>query len=159
SEEDREGLPAIEPYRLLLVATPDDGRAAIVLDGVERLEEIPANHVENMGRHEVVQYRGNVMDVVWLSRVLKERRVRAHRGQLGERPRDPLHVVVHHHEDHFAGIVVDEVIDIVEHTLEERLPARRLGVVFSVLIRDRVTEVIDTDWVIRHSQHDGSTDG
>src|SRR3546814_8272882 len=59
----------------LLLETVDDGRMAVPLSLVDRLEELPLASVEHIGNDEVVQYRGEVMQLVHLARVLPERRL------------------------------------------------------------------------------------
>src|SRR3546814_12134902 len=59
----------------LLLETVDDGRMAVPLSLVDRLEELPLASVEHIGNDEVVQYRGEVMPLVHLARVLPQRRL------------------------------------------------------------------------------------
>jgi two-component system chemotaxis sensor kinase CheA len=63
-------------------------------------------------------------------------------------PRGPLHVVVHDHAGDPVGVVVDEVIDIVEEVVEIDAASRRHGIRGSAVIRGRVTDVVDLDEVL-----------
>lgn len=55
---------------LLLFQAGDDGRLAIPLSKVARLEEFPFSAIERAGNHDVVQYRGQILPLVNLSSAL-----------------------------------------------------------------------------------------
>jgi two-component system chemotaxis sensor kinase CheA len=138
-----------EVHRLLVVQTLDDGRAAIPLDGVDRLEEIPARQIQRVGDQEVVRYRGTVLPLVRLSSVLREKRSRPRRAErLTPIPRELLSVVVHRSTHGPVGVVVERVLDIVQVPFADTRPPSRLGVRFSLDIQERVTEVLDMAWVV-----------
>src|SRR5690606_9159365 len=63
-----------ERHALLLVRSPGEGRMAIPLSRIERLEEFPRASIEIAGHERVVQYRGSIMPVVSLASLLVERR-------------------------------------------------------------------------------------
>jgi hypothetical protein len=50
-----------------------------------------------------------------------------------------------------VGLVVDEIVDIVEHTITVRRPATRPGVAFTTVVRDRVTELLDLPALLRRA--------
>jgi two-component system chemotaxis sensor kinase CheA len=52
---------------LLIVDPGDESRAAIQLSTVARLEEFGSDRVEQSGRSDVVQYRGKIMPLIYLS--------------------------------------------------------------------------------------------
>jgi two-component system chemotaxis sensor kinase CheA len=135
-------------HRMLLVVSPDDGRAAIALDQVERLEEIPASHLESMGDLEAVRYRGSILPIVRLRELLRDRRRRP-RVLRRDPPRALLPVVVLHGGGRAVGLVVEGILDIVELSYGTTYPATRSGVAFSTVIGERVTEVLDMDWIVR----------
>jgi len=60
-----------------------------------------------------------------------------------------LQVLVLEHEHQSFGLVVNEILDIVESTLEPRSPATRAGVLHSSVIADRVTELLDVPALLR----------
>jgi two-component system chemotaxis sensor kinase CheA len=47
-----------------------------------------------------------------------------------------------------VGLIVDEILDIVEETVASRSPARRPGVAFTAVVQGRVTEFLDVDAVL-----------
>jgi two-component system chemotaxis sensor kinase CheA len=131
----------------LLFRTPDDGRMALPLALVDRLEEIAPATIERTGDGEVVQYRGDILPLLRLSTVLPERRL-VPRHELGTETPDMLQVVVVRHGDRRVGLIVDQILDIVEQPngLE---PAGRAGVAGTVVVAERVTEVIDLPAVLQ----------
>jgi two-component system chemotaxis sensor kinase CheA len=127
---------------LLVFRTPDDGRMAIPLEAVDRLEEFPWASIEHTGPTQVVQYRGTIMPLVHVSSAMPERRALP-RTDVGSEDgiRPTVQVVVHEHEGRPVGLVVDAILDIVEESGPVE-PASRAGVVGTMVIADRVTELL-----------------
>ncbi len=73
-EKDGLGPKAENRQSLLLFSGPDDGRMAIPLSFVTRLEEFPSSSVERAGSQEVLQYRGDILKLARVSNLLQERR-------------------------------------------------------------------------------------
>ena len=99
-------------------AAPEDSRLAVPLSAVARLEEFPRTWWSVPGSDEVVQYRGEIMPLVRISRLLQGPEVTA----------DPLQVVVFSGNGRSLGLVVDRIEDITDEAIEvrdqpERLPA------------------------------------
>lgn len=132
----------------LVVQTVDDGRAALPLEGVSRLEEIGAFEIQRIGDTEVVRCRGRILPLVRLSDALHERRVCPRRTQSlapGTPPRLP--VVVHEGPDGAVGFIAEQILEIVDVHITEHRPPVRPGVLFSATINDRVTEILDIPWI------------
>ena len=133
---------------LLLVGLGREGRAAIPLSLVARLEEIPLEQVERAAEQEVVQYRGQILPLIRLKKLLPGYDEQADQdqpsgdGQL-------LQVVVYADSDRSVGLVVDRILDIVETQLEVRHHAQRPGISGSAVIQQRVTDLLDVPGVIR----------
>ena len=134
-----------EKQTFLIFAGPDDARMALPLHILARLEEFPASQVERPGGHWVIQYRGQLLPLVRLSVVLEERRRRRrHPDAPGSLPdASVLQVLVCNHEGRAVGLVVEQILDIVEDSAEVRTPANRAGVLYAAVIENRVTEVLD----------------
>ena len=132
----------VEKQTFLLFAGPDDGRMALPLSTVARLEEFRASDVEKAGGEWVIQYRGKILSLIRLDVVLEERRSRLRHGNKVVEP-DPLQVLVCHNEGRTIGIVVERILDIVEDRADVKSPATREGILCAVVINDRVTELID----------------
>jgi two-component system chemotaxis sensor kinase CheA len=63
-----------------------------------------------------------------------------------------LQVLVCHDEGRTIGMVVDRILDIVEDRAEVKSPATREGILYAVVINDRVTELIDIPAIQRISE-------
>jgi len=131
-----------EKQTFLLFTGPDDGRMALPLNAVSRLEEFPATQVEKSGGEWVIQYRGKILPLVRLDLVLEERRTRLRHIRKNTESA-PVHVLVCHDQGQTIGIVVDRILDIVEDRAEVKTAPTRDGIHCAVVIQDRVTELID----------------
>lgn len=132
----------IEKQTFLLFAGPDDSRMALPLSMVARLEEFSAADVEKSGGEWVIQYRGKILPLIRLDIVLEERRTRLRHPKRPTAP-DPMQVLVCNDEGRTMGIVVERILDIVEDRAEVKSPAVREGILYAVVIHERVTELID----------------
>ena len=146
-----QGAKISEKQTFLLFLGPDDSHMALPLNTLARLEELPTSAVEKSGQQWVAQYRGRILPLVHLGSVLDERRSQIRfsprSGELSEGP--PLQVLVCNYEDQTVGIVVESILDIVEDSAAVRHPASRPGVLYSVVIGGRVTELIDIPAILR----------
>jgi two-component system chemotaxis sensor kinase CheA len=61
----------------------------------------------------------------------------------------PLQVLVLNHDGQAFGLVVDRILDIVEDRANVRSAATRPSVLYSVVIGDRVTEMLDIPAILR----------
>jgi two-component system chemotaxis sensor kinase CheA len=114
----------------------NQSRAAVRLSTVARLEEFDSATVEHSGRNDVVQYRGEIMPLIYLNGYSPA-------GSDGESAQ--LNTVVFGEGNRSVGIVVGKVIDIVSqrfNSSEARLPQR-------CVVQDRVTEIIDLTELVR----------
>ena len=144
---------AADRQTVLLVATRDGGRVAIPLALVSRLEEFPRESVERVGPQDVVQYRDEILPLIYVSRVLKKGRGARGEGR-GKKQSSPatrhpppatLQVVVYAGKGQHVGLVVDRILDIAEETVVARSGLKRPGVLFTAVIQGRVTEFLDLD--------------
>ena len=106
-------VAADEP-RLLVAGIGGGRQVAIPLSSVTRLENFASRAVERVGGREVVQYRGGILPVVRLDRLLGADRA--------SRASDDLVVVVYTRGDRSVAIVVDEIVDIVDDGRRVRTP-------------------------------------
>jgi len=121
---------------LLLFGLGENQRMAIPLSLVTRLEEISISSVEKADNQQVVQYGGKIMTLINLGDVLNSK------------PSDgngttTLQVVVYSENGRSVGLVVDRILDIVETTLTIQHPGKRLGILGSAVIQNRVTDLLD----------------
>jgi two-component system chemotaxis sensor kinase CheA len=134
-----------EKQTLLLCAVGGGSRLAIPLAKVARLEEFATEKLEALGAQPVIQYRGQILPLLRLSSVLVERR-RAPRQPQAASGR--LQVIVHNGPRGSVGLVVDQILDIVEGSFALQRPASRPGVLGSAVIQGRVTELLDLEHAV-----------
>ncbi len=147
-----------EKQTFLLFAGPGDCRMAISLSTLARLEEFPVAQVEMSGSQWVTQYRGQILPLIRLNVVLQEleelheedRRYKLRTMQAAPTPDSgPIQVLVLHHEGRSFGLVVERILDIVEDRADVKSAATRASVLYSVVIGDRVTELLDIPAILR----------
>jgi two-component system chemotaxis sensor kinase CheA len=136
--------PVGERQTLLLFGLSGNRSMAIPLSMIARLEEFPIASVEQTGRHEVVQYRDQILPLIRLSELLEGRPAAAPDGE-------SLHVVVYTDQGQPIGLVVDQILDIVEEDLSIHRH-RDAGLISgSAVIQQKVTDLVDVDAVIAAS--------
>ena len=141
---------AAEKQTFLLFAGPGDSRMAIPLSTLARLEEFPVTQVEMSGSQWVTQYRGQILPLIRLNVVLEERRSKLRALQAPPTPDSgPIQVLVLNHEGRSFGLVVEQILDIVEDRADVKSAATRPSVLYSVVIGDRVTELLDIPAILR----------
>ncbi|MCH9680733.1 MAG: chemotaxis protein CheW [Deltaproteobacteria bacterium] len=133
---------------LLLVQTEDNGRGAIPLSLVARLEEFPRSAIELVGGRKVVQYRQEILPLIDLRDALPERRLEP-RSVAETNGGEVARVVVYSELGRSMGIIVPNIIDIVEERLEILSDTTRAGVSGCAVIQERVTELLDVQGMIR----------
>jgi two-component system, chemotaxis family, sensor kinase CheA len=140
-----------EKQSFLLFAGPSDSRMAIPLDTLARLEEFPPAQIEMSGTRWVTQYRGRILPLIRLSIVMEERRakLRALQGMLPAPDSGPIQVLVLNHDGQSFGLVVEQILDIVEDQAGIKSAATRDSVLCSVVIGKRVTELLDIPSILR----------
>ncbi len=117
--------------KFLLFSTMDETPKAVPLDIVSRLEEIEVEKVEHSGKSKVVQYRGNLMRLVSLD----EEWVEFEPGL--------YQVIVFNYEDKVVGLVVKDILDIVESKLNVQMASDDEKMIGSMVLEGRTTDVID----------------
>jgi len=123
---------------VLLFQCGEDGRMAMDLALVARLEEFRRDSVERAADQEVVQYRGQIMPLVRVSEALESKR-----GKAAENGDESLQVVVYSDKGRSVGLVVDRILDIVEESFVLERHTGRKGVLGSAVIQKRVTDILD----------------
>jgi two-component system, chemotaxis family, sensor kinase CheA len=119
---------------LLVVGLGEDRRMAIPLAMVTRLEEFAVTAVEHVGAREVVQYRGEILPLVRLSRLL---------GASGSVEQELLQVIVYSEAGRSVGLVVDRIVDIAEEVVRARSDLDDHGLLGSALVQEQITELLD----------------
>jgi two-component system chemotaxis sensor kinase CheA len=125
---------------LLVCRVGESDRMAIPLHLVARLEEFEAASVERSGEQDVVQYRGEIMPLIDLARVFK--------GTSSSSEDAMRQVVVYADGGRSVGLVVAQILDIVSERIEVQRRVKRPGIVGSVVLQHRVTDLIDVEAVV-----------
>ncbi len=132
----------IEQQRLLLFRAGSFDRLAVPLSLVARLEEFPRSSIEFAGGCQVVQYRNRILPLVPLRDVLESG------APDRDETADPVQVIVFNDGDRSVGVVVDQILDVVEETVMVRQKSTRKGLLGSAVIGKRVTDLLDLNEVI-----------
>ncbi|MBT5026843.1 MAG: chemotaxis protein CheA, partial [Nitrospina sp.] len=120
----------------------EDDRMAIPLSEVARLEEFRHSDVEQSGEQDVVQYRGEIMPLIYLKKVLN-------RGTIEKGADNQLmQAIVFTKNGRSVGLVVERIIDIVEEAVEVQRGANRPGVLGTIVVQKRVTDLLDIESVV-----------
>ncbi len=135
---------AEELETLLIIAVGEDGRVALPLSNVARLEEFPLSEVERSGARPVVQYRGGLMPLIPIEHYLPG-------GDPSATLHDPMQVVVTSDGRRNFGLVVTRIDDIVRTTIQVRRRTNIPGIVSSVVVSGHVADVLDVPAVLSAS--------
>lgn len=120
----------------LLFKSGDGAPKAVPLELVSRLEEIDVKHIELSGDNRVIQYRGDLM--------------RLTRLQDHALPASGMcEVVVFTYDNKTIGLIVDEIIDIIEAPLQVRLTSDDEALIGSMVIAGKTTDVVDVGYLLR----------
>jgi two-component system, chemotaxis family, sensor kinase CheA len=140
-----------EKQTFLVFVGPDDARMAVPLGALTRLEEFSAAQVERSGAESVIQYRGKILPLIYLTAALEERRERSRDFEAeGANPKaETIQVLVCNHDGRAVGLVVERIVDIIEDRAEVRSAATREGVLYAAVIQERVTELLDLKMILR----------
>jgi two-component system, chemotaxis family, sensor kinase CheA len=104
---------------------------AVPLSLVTRLEEIDARTIEMSSGRPLVQYRGQLMPLVPANDDVRLK-------TSGTQP-----VLVFSDDERSMGLVVDEIVDIVEDRLDIEVASKQEGLIGSAVIKGQATEIID----------------
>lgn len=137
------GLRSNASASLLLFRAGDETPKAVPLGLVARLEDIPADRIEMSGSTPVVQYRGALMPLIPVSA-----------GWMRPDGTARQAVLVFTENDRAMGLMVDEILDVIDERLDIQPGSGRAGFIGSAVIAGRVTEVLDTAWWLAQGGED-----
>ncbi|WP_436638854.1 chemotaxis protein CheW [Microbaculum sp. FT89] len=120
-----------ETVSMLLFRAGSAAPKAVPLSLITRLEEIEVDRMEHANGRSLVQYRGRLMPLVHINDGV-ERRTE------GSQP-----MIVFTDNGRSMGLVIDEVVDIVDDRLDIQIPSETPGILGSAVIRGSATEVLD----------------
>ncbi|MGH8174525.1 MAG: response regulator, partial [Rhodanobacteraceae bacterium] len=126
----------LKSVSMLMFRSGTGSLKAVPLSLVTRLEEIDTKKIERSSGRPMVQYRGGLMPLVPADPNAK----------LALEGTQPL--LVFTDGGRSVGLIVDEIVDIVEDRLEIKVASETPGVLGSAIIRDQATEVIDVAYFL-----------
>ncbi len=130
---------------LLLFRAGRFSRLVLPLSLVARLEEIPSSRTEYAGGTRVLHYRDTIMPLLSLNALLD-----AGAPDLPS-DSDDLQVIVFHERGRYVGIVVDEILDIVQEAVAIKSPGTTFGMLGSGVVNGKVTDFIDLDALLQRA--------
>ena len=107
---------------------------AVMLSLVTRLEDIQAETIEQANDRYLVQYRGHLMPLVKVNEAMELR-------TSGTQP-----MLVFADEHRSMGLVVDEIVDIVDEVLDIEVTSDKPGLLGSAVIKGKATEIVDVGY-------------
>ena len=138
---DMEEVKGAERQPLLVFSTGNETRMAVPLSRVARLEEFNSNLLENSDGQPVVQYRGDIMPLIFLSDVFGV--------DTSKEKSATMRVIVYSDQGRSVGVVVDRIIDIVEEAVTIKKGSMGQSLLGSTVVQDKVTDLLDVESVIR----------
>ena len=134
--------------KVLMFRCGDSRRLAVPLALVDRLEEFSCDRIESAGSRSVVQYRGRVLPLIQLGDYVDSV------GDYTFTSADKVQVIVFSASATRFGVIVEEIVDIVEEAISIRARSDSPGLLGSVVIGGQITDVIDVRHLIRYVQND-----
>lgn len=125
-----------EPQMMLLFRTGSYERMAVPLSLVDRLEEIPSSQIERSGGKSVLYYRGDILPLTVLAPTLPETF------------KETVQIVVFSNGVRRVGLLVDQILDIVNEAVTVRRHSSAANLLGSALIGGKITDLIDLHAVV-----------
>ncbi|POF28458.1 hybrid sensor histidine kinase/response regulator [Roseibium marinum] len=146
-EDEQEGLQSKatsgqSSISLLLFRAGAPEPKAVPLSLVTRLEEFEVSKIERSNGRDLVQYRGALMPLVYVNEGDR------HKTE-GTQP-----MLVFSDAGRSMGLVVDEIVDIVEDRMNIEVGSERPGVLGSAIVKERATEIIDLGFYLPQAFED-----
>jgi two-component system, chemotaxis family, sensor kinase CheA len=126
---------------MLLFRAGENQRMGVPLGLVARLEDIPRDKIELSCGQPVTQYRGKLMPLIAIDGGIDQ-----------QKPTQPM--LVFAEGDRIMGLMVDEIIDVVEDRLDIQLAGARAGLLGSAVIGGQATDVLDTGYWLMQAWQD-----
>src|SRR5581483_4330477 len=117
------------------------------LERVSRLEIIAESAVERIGDQKVLRYGEDIMPLVAVSEAIPERRSTPRNAEDGAEL-NTLNLVVVHGHGGAVGLIVEDILDVVTVAINSQKTGTRPGVKGCTVIQERVTELLDVDWIL-----------
>ncbi len=121
---------------LLLFKAGEGGPKAVPLSLVARLEDVMAEKIEYSDGRPMVQYREKLMPIIKFDAT----------QIMPEQGRIPL--IVFTDRDHSMGLVIDDIVDIVEDAVKSDLTSESENIAGSTVIAGKATDIINVSYYL-----------
>jgi two-component system, chemotaxis family, sensor kinase CheA len=135
-----------ETQTLLVVAAGRNGRCAMPLSQVTRLEKFETKRLEYSNQMRVIQYRDEILPLRTLSEILGIEATE----KSGDREVD---VVVYSENGKSIGIMVEKIIDIIDVAVTLKNAKSEPGRLGSMVIADQVTDMLDLSLIMKEYEN------
>ena len=125
--------------RLLLVKAGGEEPKAVPVSLITRLEDFEVDKIETVDGRQVVQYRGRMLPIAHVA------------GPEAFLTKGRQPVLVFSEDGQSAGVAVDEILDVVEETLDLEMGSERAGTIGSAVIKGKATEILDIAWYMERA--------
>ncbi|HEY4173143.1 MAG TPA: chemotaxis protein CheW [Rhodopila sp.] len=136
-----ESQTSADKTAMLLFRAGESQRMGVPLGLVARLEDILRAKIEMSCGMPVTQYRGKLMPLIAIDGGIDR-----------DKPTQPL--LVFAEGDRIMGLMVDEIIDVVEDRLDIELAGARAGLLGTAVIGGQATDVLDTGYWLMQAWQD-----
>lgn len=130
-----------EKIAMLIFSAGNGAPKAVPLSLVARLENIKTASIETSSNQMMIQYRNELMPVVPFNDAV----------DMSESEKPTLVFV---DEKSSMGLIVDKIIDVVEHRMDIQLGGKEEGVMGSAIINKKATDIIDVAHYLRRAVGD-----
>ena len=138
----------VDSRNFLIITNDSDQRMGIPLAQVTRLEEFQRSKIEMAGGQQVIQYRGEILPLFWLSELLPAHPALTGKDHREAAPTEKIQVVVCQKDNHAAGLVVGRVLDIEEEDRTNVGHSPSAGKYDAMIMRGHVTTILDIGEVL-----------
>ncbi|HEY9624707.1 MAG TPA: chemotaxis protein CheA [Crinalium sp.] len=128
---------------ILIVLGPQNSRLGICLTHATRLDMISRDRIEQVGGQYVMQYRDRIVSLIDLEVVFS-----GTARPLSEFADIVAVVVIAFDENHTIGLVVHQILDIVEESLSVTGAANRPGMQCYATVQGQITEILDLNAIV-----------
>jgi two-component system, chemotaxis family, sensor kinase CheA len=128
---------------ILLVLGSENMRMGIILNQDTRLETIPRSQIEKVGQQYLMQYRDRIVSLINLETVF------AGANQDLDQLEDMVSVVVLTlADDRTVGLIVHQILDIVEESLTVTGAASQVGIECYATVQGQITQILDLTEIV-----------
>ncbi|HET6307198.1 MAG TPA: chemotaxis protein CheW, partial [Rhodopila sp.] len=127
---------------LLLFRAGDEHSKAVPLNLVSRLETVERGSIEYPGGQPMIQYRGKLMPLVSIT-------ANAPESNPAKQP-----VLVFADGNRAMGLMVDEIVDVVEDHLKVELSTDQPGFLGTAIVQGKATDILDTSFWLQRAFKD-----